>query len=104
MRDLVLSLNVASGQEFTILYDLSATSLVSCFVSECGAGSTNFFNSLSSAADFFTDEQGNVVTSIVPLALVDDGQAVPLPATWLLLVGGLLVTGMRKWSSDRLAA
>ena len=84
-RNLTLPSSVLGGQEFTVLYDLSTDS-------QNGGGGANFLNTLSSAGNFFTDMNGNSITSIVPLTLPD--ASVPEPTIILLLLGGGLIMGL----------
>lgn len=107
-RELMLSLDLINGQQFTVLYDLSTTSNVQCFGGQCGAGASDFYNSLSSAPDFFTDQQGNPITSIAPLMLQADvpTTAAPVPASGLLLAGGVMLLGLglrRREAAARMA-
>lgn len=95
-RELMLSLDLLNGQQFTVLYDLSTTSNVACQFGQCGAGSSDFYDSLSSAADFFTDEAGNPVTSVTALEAAAPDGAVPLPAS-----GILVLTGAVAWLAVR---
>lgn len=95
-EELTLLLNLISAQQFTVLYDLATESRVACTVTQCGAGSVNFLNTLQSAPTFFTDQDGLAVTSISPLS---EPSTVPEPGTLLLFglaLAGLAVSQRRK--------
>ncbi len=87
---IMASLNVEAGQQFTVLFDISTSSRVTCDGGgRCGSGFVVFGNTFASAEDFFTDSFGNPVSSISALRIPGGPNSVPIPSSILLLVFAL---------------
>jgi hypothetical protein len=73
---------VRPRQLFTVIFDVSTFSQTTTFPDRTGAQTADFINTLSPAANFFTDVNGNSATGIAPVSY---SPLLPPPPTTLTL-------------------